>query len=59
MFQVFGIGQQIDLGYAEPNGLGLPLMTAALLVLVATVIAINELIWKPLYRKSIDRYRYD
>ncbi|MFZ0699097.1 MAG: ABC transporter permease subunit [Thermoplasmata archaeon] len=57
LFQVFGIGQQIDLGYAEPNGL--PLMVAALLVLVATVIAINELIWKPLYRKSIDKYRYD
>ncbi len=59
LFQVFGIGQQIDLGYVAQNGQGLPLMVAALLLLVATVIAINELIWKPLYRKSIDKYRYD
>jgi len=57
LFQVFGIGQQIDIGYAEPNGL--PLMTAALLTLVVTVIVINELIWKPAYRKAIDKYRYD
>ena len=36
-----------------------PLMVAALFALVATVIAINELLWKPLYRRAVDRFRYD
>jgi NitT/TauT family transport system permease protein len=56
-FQLLGIGSAIDIGYAEPNGL--PLMTAALLTLVFSVIAINELIWKPLYRRAVEKYRYD
>lgn len=56
---VLGIGQMIDLGYAEPNGIGIPLMVTALLTLVATVIAINELLWKPLYRRAAERFRYD
>jgi NitT/TauT family transport system permease protein len=56
---LFGIGQSIDLGYALPNQTGWPLMVAALLVLVATVVAINEVIWKPLYRRAVDKYRYD
>ena len=56
---LFGIGQAIDLGYALPNHTGYPLMVAALLTLVATVVAINELIWKPLYRKAVEKYRYD
>jgi NitT/TauT family transport system permease protein len=54
---VLGIGQMIDIGYAEPHGL--PLMVSALFVLIAAVIAINELIWKPLYRRAASRYRYD
>jgi NitT/TauT family transport system permease protein len=56
---LFGIGRAIDLGYALPNQSGYPLMVAALLTLVATVVAINELIWKPLYRKAVEKYRYD
>ena len=56
-FQLQGIGSAIDIGWAEPNGL--PLMVAALLTLVITVIAINELIWKPLYRRAVEKYRYD
>ncbi|MEM0129123.1 MAG: ABC transporter permease subunit [Thermoplasmata archaeon] len=56
-FQVFGIGALLDIGYAEPNGL--PLMVGALFTLVATVILINELLWKPLYRRATTRYRYD
>jgi NitT/TauT family transport system permease protein len=56
---LLGIGQAIDLGYAMPNHTGYPLMVAALLTLVATVVAINELIWKPLYRKAVEKYRYD
>ncbi len=54
---VLGIGQMIDIGYAEPNGL--PLMVTALLTLVGAVIAINELLWKPLYRRAVERFRYD
>ncbi len=54
---ILGIGQQIDIGYAEPHGL--PLMVTALLTLVGTVIAINELLWKPLYRRAVERFRYD
>ncbi len=56
---LFGIGQAIDVGYALPNQEGYPLMVAALLTLVATVVAINELIWKPLYRRAVEKYRYD
>jgi NitT/TauT family transport system permease protein len=56
-FRLLGIGSSIDIGYAEPNGL--PLMVAALLTLVFAVIAINELIWKPLYRRAVEKYRYD
>jgi len=56
-FQLLGVGSSIDIGYAEPNGL--PLMVAALLTLVLTVITINELIWKPLYRRAVEKYRYD
>ena len=55
---VLGIGQKIDIA----NGLqatGYPLMVVALLALVGTVIAINELIWKPLYRRAVAQYRYD
>jgi NitT/TauT family transport system permease protein len=56
-FQLLGVGSAIDIGYAEPNGL--PLMVAALLTLVITVITINEVIWKPLYRRAVEKYRYD
>lgn len=56
---LFGIGRAIDVGYAMPNQDGYPLMVAALLTLVATVVAINELIWKPLYRRAVEKYRYD
>jgi len=54
---VLGIGQQIDIGYSEPGGT--PLMVAALFTLVASVIVINEVIWKPLYRRASERFRYD
>jgi NitT/TauT family transport system permease protein len=54
---LLGVGQAIDLGTVEPNGK--PLLVAALFTLVISVIAINELIWKPLYRRAVERYRYD
>jgi len=56
---VLGVGQLIDIGYAEHADGGYPLMVAALFALIATVIVINELIWKPLYRRAVERYRYD
>jgi NitT/TauT family transport system permease protein len=56
---VLGVGQLIDIGYAEHANGGYPLMVAALFALIATVITINELIWKPLYRRAVERYRYD
>ncbi len=55
---VLGIGELIDIG----NGLGPrgdALMVTALLTLVVTVVAINEVIWKPLYRRAVTQYRYD
>jgi NitT/TauT family transport system permease protein len=54
---LLGIGQRIDIGYVEPGGY--PLMVAALFTLILTVITINELIWKPLYRRAVEQYRYD
>jgi NitT/TauT family transport system permease protein len=54
---LFGVGQMIDIGWAEPGGL--PLLVTALFTLIGTVIAINELIWKPLYRRAVEQYRYD
>lgn len=56
-FRLTGVGASLDIGYAEPHGI--PLMVAALLTLVFTVIAINEFIWKPLYRLAVEKYRYD
>jgi NitT/TauT family transport system permease protein len=56
-FSVLGVGDLLNVGLTEPNGY--PLFVAALLGLVATVITLNELLWKPLYRRSIERYRYD
>ncbi len=56
-FSVQGIGQLIDLGNYEPDGA--PLMAAALLTMILCVIAVNELLWKPLYRRAADRYRID
>lgn len=54
---LLGVGQAIDIGYAEPSGY--PLLVAALFTLIATVVAINELIWKPLYRRAVEQFRYD
>jgi NitT/TauT family transport system permease protein len=66
-FSTLGIGQLIDIGTAPVSsgglgGLGTPgeaLMVAAVLTLVVTVVIVNRVIWKPLYRLSTDKYRYD
>ena len=52
-----GIGELIDVGNAEAGGSAL--LAAAILTMVFTVVAVNELLWKPLYRRAVDRYRYD
>ncbi|HLY76387.1 MAG TPA: ABC transporter permease subunit, partial [Thermoplasmata archaeon] len=56
VYQVPGIGQLIQGGFAE-NSPGV--YVAALLTLVVTVVVVNELLWKPLYRRATEKYRYD
>ena len=56
-FQVLGVGELLNVGNKLPNGA--PLLLASLLTLVIVVVALNELLWKPLYRRAINRYRYD
>lgn len=56
-FKVLGIGELIDVGNYEAGGF--PLMVAALFTMVIAVVAVNELLWKPLYRRIVDKYRYD
>jgi NitT/TauT family transport system permease protein len=65
-FGVLGLGEFINYGLNPPPSwdlpsasAGLPLMVAALLVLVCVVVGMNELLWKPLYRRAVDRYRID
>ena len=55
---LLGLGQLIDIGYALGSA-GYPLMATALFAMVGVVVAINELIWKPLYRRAATQYRYD
>ncbi len=56
VYQVPGIGQLLDVGYAEGS---YAVFVAALFTLVVTVVVLNELLWKPLYRRAIEKYRYD
>lgn len=58
-FQVLGVGELINKGNYAPDSSGTVLMVAALLALVVTVLALNELLWKPLYRKAVEKYRFD
>ncbi|HEV2317001.1 MAG TPA: ABC transporter permease subunit [Thermoplasmata archaeon] len=57
-FQVLGIGELLNVGN-QLGRPGLPLMAAALLVLILAVVTLNELLWKPLYRRAVERYRID
>ncbi len=57
-YQVPGIGQLIQAGFAN-SALGPGVYVAALLTLVVTVVVVNELLWKPLYRRAVEKYRYD
>ncbi|MCI4367583.1 MAG: ABC transporter permease subunit [Thermoplasmata archaeon] len=56
-FSVLGVGELLNKGLTETDGY--PLFVAALLGLVIAVVTLNELLWKPLYRRAVERYRYD
>jgi NitT/TauT family transport system permease protein len=56
-FQLLGIGELIDVGNNSKDGL--PLMVAALFAMVVSVVAINELFWKPRYRVAVEKFRID
>ncbi len=56
IFQVSGIGQLLEVGYTEGS---YGVFVAALFTLIITVIVLNELVWKPLYRRAVEKYRYD
>jgi NitT/TauT family transport system permease protein len=58
---VLGLGQLIDIGvFSPPSGIdSLALMATALLTLTITVVVVNKLIWRPLYRIATEKYRYD
>lgn len=58
-FQVLGVGQLLNRGLAYPDNTGLPLMVAALFTLILAVVTLNELLWKPLYRRATEKYRLD
>ncbi|HKV89682.1 MAG TPA: ABC transporter permease subunit, partial [Thermoplasmata archaeon] len=57
-YRLLGIGELIDAGNAA-GAPGLPLMVGALFAMVATVVALNELFWKPRYRLAVEKYRID
>ncbi|MCI4332071.1 MAG: ABC transporter permease subunit, partial [Thermoplasmata archaeon] len=58
-FRVLGIGELINVGNFAPGNSGTVLMVSSLLALVLAVLVLNELLWKPLYRKAVEKYRYD
>lgn len=57
-YQVLGLGDLLNIGNAEHTS-GYPLLAGALFTLVFAVILLNELLWKPLYRRAVDKYRYE
>jgi NitT/TauT family transport system permease protein len=58
IYQVPGIGQMLEA--FGPTGANEPaIFGAALITLVLSVVVVNELLWKPMYRRAIEKYRYD
>jgi NitT/TauT family transport system permease protein len=62
--KVLGLGELIDIGVLPSSSgglgtIGLPLMVLALITMVIAVVSVNQLIWKPLYRRATEKYRYD
>jgi NitT/TauT family transport system permease protein len=59
IYQVPGIGQLLDAFGPLSTHSNAAVFGAALITLVVTVIVVNELVWKPMYRRAIEKYRYD
>jgi len=54
--QVLGVGALITESTAEGN---LVLLFAATLALIVVVVTINRLLWRPVYERAAERYRFD
>jgi NitT/TauT family transport system permease protein len=56
VFKVLGVGALIAEATAEGD---LVTLYAATLALIAIVVTINRLLWRPAYERAAERYRYD
>ena len=56
MFTTFGLGAQIST--ASDAG-RFDLLLLSTIVMVAMVVAVNRLVWRPLYRLAESRYRLE
>lgn len=57
--QVLGVGQLISVASLGSSTIVWSLWLASLFTLIITVIVVNELLWKPLYRRATTKYRFD
>jgi NitT/TauT family transport system permease protein len=57
--QVLGVGQLISIASIGSSSIVWSLWIASLFTLILTVIVLNELLWKPLYRRATTKYRID
>ncbi|MCI4350461.1 MAG: ABC transporter permease subunit [Thermoplasmata archaeon] len=55
--RTLGVGELLNIGTTSPGGQAL--VVASLFTFIIVVVALNELLWKPLYRKAVEKYRYD
>jgi len=55
--QVPGIGELLQLGNLESHATAL--LVVSLFTLILVVVVINEVVWKPLYRRVVDKYHFD
>ncbi len=56
-FHLFGIGYLLDKATFESPDTGMVLLSVISMAL--TIIVLNRLIWQPLYRKAISKYKFD
>jgi len=57
--QTLGVGYLLDVGTYSPTPGYTALVAAALVTFIVVVVALNEVLWKPLYRRAVEKYRYD
>ncbi|MCI4344040.1 MAG: ABC transporter permease subunit [Thermoplasmata archaeon] len=55
--RTLGVGELLNLGTSEAGGAAL--VVASLFTFILVVVLLNEVLWKPLYRKAVEKYRYD